>query len=149
LDTFTDGTPALFRDTFLSFSRQVEAGEGRVITCLQDHVEEEGFPPTCYDALKQHTAAQQKRLVLNYHANKTCAKDVTKLCPRLEAAVQQGGVGDVACLVRSCAPHGLFLLLPTQHNISLQHRALRPPRGVVTLAEAGANVRRAGLGGRR
>ena len=83
------------------FREQVVAGEGRVIACLQDHVEDAGFPPTCYGSLKQHTAQQQKRLSLNPHANKTCARDVARLCPRQQAAVQQGGVGDVACLVRA------------------------------------------------
>jgi Golgi apparatus protein 1 len=84
------------------FCGDVTAGDAQVIRCLQDHMDDQGFPSDCHKMVFQDMQASNNDWRLKYGISQECKKDATELC----GDVLEEGAGKVLkCLKMGMAPN--------------------------------------------
>jgi len=85
--------------------KDVPAGHGRVVTCLQRHAGDAGFGAACADAVAARAAELGASYRNDYALATACEADAKRECA-VEAASAHGDAAVLGCLVRRAAARG-------------------------------------------
>eukprot|EP00242_Pyramimonas_sp_CCMP2087_P000757 CAMPEP_0198232122 /NCGR_PEP_ID=MMETSP1445-20131203/115560_1 /TAXON_ID=36898 /ORGANISM="Pyramimonas sp., Strain CCMP2087" /LENGTH=884 /DNA_ID=CAMNT_0043912773 /DNA_START=630 /DNA_END=3284 /DNA_ORIENTATION=- len=83
-----------------TFCKDVPHGHARIITCLQEHDEDDQMSPECKAEVKRDEIREAEDYRLNYRLNKACDAEIDELCPDVCSPFQGQACGGtvITCL---------------------------------------------------
>lgn len=83
-----------------TFCKDIPHGHARIITCLQEHDEDDQMTPECKAEVKRDEIREAEDYRLNYRLNKACDNEIDELCPDVCSPFQGQACGGtvIACL---------------------------------------------------
>lgn len=91
----------------------IEPGNARVISCLQSHIADEGFPQGCGEEMSRLIATTSEKLALQKRLVKSCEKEFTDRCGISLNETYLGGIKPGSMEEMS----GMGCLMSLRHNV--------------------------------